>query len=143
MTTTRLAIVAVTVIAFARVAWVTAGLMRTWLRGGALIAARWGWIEALNIPEPLVLAGVTYAPAAQGLPPGPSSALATTAAVLGAVLAFGGLGLSLWAFLSLPSVGGGHYVLQGQPIVERGVYGWRRHPLDAAAFRIWLAVALA
>ena len=143
MTMIQLAMVTVTVIAFARVAWVTAGLVRTWLRGGALVAARWGWIEALNIPEPLVLAGVTYTLAVQGLPPGPSSAPATAAAIFGAALARGGLGLSLWAFLSLPSVGGGHYVLQGQAIVEQGVYGWLRHPLYVAAFLIWLAVALA
>jgi len=128
MTMIQLAIVTVTVIAFARVAWVTAGLVRTWLRGGALVAARWGWIEALNIPEPLVLAGVTYTLAVQGLPPGPSSAPATAAAIFGAALARGGLGLSLWAFLSLPSVGGGHYVLcRGLPdLARRRARLWQR-----------------
>jgi len=43
----------------------------------------------------------------------------------------------------LPSVGSGHYVLEKQPIVDRGAYGWLRHPLYLAAFMIWLALAAA
>jgi protein-S-isoprenylcysteine O-methyltransferase Ste14 len=48
-----------------------------------------------------------------------------------------------WAFLSLPSVGTGHYVLKDQPIVDRGAYGWVRHPFYLAAFAIWFALGLA
>jgi len=139
----RLAIVSVTVIAFARTAWVVAGFVRTLLRGHSIVAARWGWVEVLTIPEPLVLAGVTYALVVHGPSQTLPSLLRVAGAVAGVAMALGGLALTGWAFLSLPSVGSGHYVLENQPIVDRGAYGWVRHPLYLAAFMIWLALALA
>jgi hypothetical protein len=50
----RLCILTVTVIAFARSAWVVAGFVRTLLRGRSLVATKWGWVEFLVLPEPLV-----------------------------------------------------------------------------------------
>jgi protein-S-isoprenylcysteine O-methyltransferase Ste14 len=135
----RLTILIVTVISFARAFWVVAGFVRTLLRGRSITVARWGWVEVLTVPEPLVLAGVTYALVRHGTP----QALSVPGAIGGAALALGGLALTGWAFLSMPSVGSGHYVLEGQPIVDRGAYGWVRHPLYLAAFMIWLALALA
>lgn len=139
----RLTILTVTVIAFARTAWVLVGFVRTLLRGRSIVAARWGWVEVLTIPEPLVLAGVTYALVLHGTPQALPSLLHVAGAVGGAAMALGGLALTGWAFFSLPSVGSGHYVLEGQPIVDRGAYGWVRHPLYLAAFMIWFALALA
>jgi protein-S-isoprenylcysteine O-methyltransferase Ste14 len=139
----RLATLAVTMIAFARTAWVVVGFVRTLLRSQSIVAARWGWVEVLTIPEPLVLAGVTYTLAANGTPQALPAGLHVAGPVAGAAIALGGLALTAWAFLSLPSVGSGHYVLEGQPIVNRGAYGWVRHPLYLAAFMIWFALALA
>ena len=51
--------------------------------------------------------------------------------------------MTIWAFLSLPSVGSGHYVLDRHPIVDRGAYGWLRHPIYLAALMIWIGLALA
>jgi protein-S-isoprenylcysteine O-methyltransferase Ste14 len=142
MSSIRLTVLVVTLIAFARTAWVVAGFLRTLLRSQTVVTARWGWVELLTIPEPLILAGVTYVLAVHGplraLPP----ALQTAGAVAGAAIALSGLALTEWAFLSLPSVGSGHYVLEDQPIVDRGAYGWLRHPMYLAVFMIWFALAL-
>jgi protein-S-isoprenylcysteine O-methyltransferase Ste14 len=143
MAAIRLAMLTVAVIAFARTVLVIVGFVRTLLRGQSLIAARWGWVELLTLPEPLVLAGVAYALVVHGPPETAPSALHLGAAVAGATMALGGLGLIGWAFLSLPSVGTGHYVLEDQPIVDRGAYGWVRHPFYLAAFTIWCALGLA
>jgi protein-S-isoprenylcysteine O-methyltransferase Ste14 len=139
----RLCIWTVTVIAFARSAWVVMGFLRTLLRGRSLIATKWGWVEFLVVPEPFVLAAVTYALVAHEPPAAALPARWVATAVAAGVLAVGGVALTFWAGLSLPSVGSGHYVLEGQPIVERGAYGWLRHPLYLAAFMIWLGLAAA
>lgn len=139
----NLCILAVTVIAFARSVWVVAGFVRTLLRARSLAAARWGWVEFLAFPEPMVLAAVTYALMAHATPLAVLPRLRIAAAVAAAVLAVGGVALTIWAFLSLPSVGSGHYVLEKQRIVDRGAYGWLRHPLYLAAFMIWLGLAAA
>jgi protein-S-isoprenylcysteine O-methyltransferase Ste14 len=139
----RLAVRTVTAIAFARVAWVLGACVRTELRRKSLVATRWGWIERVTLPEPLVLGAVTYALSASGAPSDAASAMHAGAALLGAAVAVAGVGLTIWAFFSLPTVATGHYVLRSQPIVERGVYAWLRHPIYLGAFFIWLALALA
>jgi protein-S-isoprenylcysteine O-methyltransferase Ste14 len=138
-----LAVLTVTVIALARTAWVVAGLIRTFARGRSIVATRWGWVELLTLPEPLVLAAVTYVLAADDmLRPSPSS-LHVAAAMAGAAIALAGLTLTGWAVSSLPTVGSGHYILDGQPVVKRGAYGLVRHPIYLGAFMIWVALALA
>lgn len=139
----RLCIWTATVIGFARSAWVVMGFLRTLLRRRSLVVTRWGWVEYLVLPEPFVLGGVTYALMANELPAASLPASQEAMAVAAGVLAVGGVALTLWAGVSLPSVGSGHYVIDGQPIVERGPYGWLRHPFYLAAFMIWLGVAAA
>ncbi len=62
---------------------------------------------------------------------------------LGALRNYVGLGLSVWSFLSLPTVSVGPYVLKEQPVVETGPYGWVRHPIYLGVLLIWLALAFA
>jgi protein-S-isoprenylcysteine O-methyltransferase Ste14 len=130
----------VEVIALMRAAWVVLGFLRTLLRRRSIVATRWGWVELLTVPEPVVLAAVTCALAVHGAPA--SSSLRVVAAIVGAGLAVGAVALTVWAFRSLPSVGSGHYVLEGQPIIDRGAYGLIRHPLYLGAFMIWLGLAM-
>jgi protein-S-isoprenylcysteine O-methyltransferase Ste14 len=139
----RACILGVTGIAFARSAWVVAGFVRTLLRGPSLSATRWGWVELLVVPEPLVLAALSYALWTREAPVAALPPLRVAAALAAGVFAAGGVALTIWAFLSLPSVGSGHYVLERQPIVDRGAYGWLRHPIYLAAFMIWIGLALA
>ena len=139
----QFAIHTVTGTAFARTGWVIIGFVRTLLRGHSTVASRWGWVEFLTVPEPIVLAAVTYILLTDGTPAAARSVFQVVGATAGAVIALGGVVLTAWAFLSLPSVGSGHYVLEGQPIVDRGAYGWVRHPLYLAAFMIWLSLGMA
>jgi len=142
-TLSRAAVLTVTVIAFARTAWVVLGCLRTRLRRGSMVATRWGWIEVLTVPEPLVLAAVAYVLVTAGVPAEAGPVRHVLGAIAGAVLALAGVALTGWAFFSLPSVGSGHYVLEGQPVVDRGAYAWVRHPIYLGAFLIWLALAMA
>jgi protein-S-isoprenylcysteine O-methyltransferase Ste14 len=64
-------------------------------------------------------------------------------ALLGAGLALGGLALTIWSWLSLPSVGTGHYLLEGQSLITSGAYGLVRHPIYAGAFLSWFGLAAA
>ena len=140
----RLAILTVTNIAFARTVWVMMGFVRTLLRSrSTVVASKWGWVELLTIPEPIVLATVTYVLFATGMPAAAPSALHIVGAAAGAGVAVGAVALTAWAFLSLPSVGSGHYVLAGQSIVDRGPFGWVRHPIYLGAFMIWLSLGMA
>ena len=139
----RSCIFAVTAIAFARSVWVVVGFVRTLLRGRSLVATKWGWVEFSVVPEPLVIAAVAYVLVTHEAPAVAYSALRVAGATVAGLLALGGVALTLWAFLSLPSVASGHYVLQGQPIVEGGAYRWVRHPMYLAVFMIWLSLAAA
>jgi protein-S-isoprenylcysteine O-methyltransferase Ste14 len=134
--------VTVAAIALIRTACVILGFVRTLLRRRRTISSHWGIIEWLCLPEPLVLAAVTFLLVEAGLPR-ETSAVAAVVAMCGALLAAIGLALMLWAFVSLPTVGTGHYVLSDQPITDQGAYGVVRHPLYLAAFLIWLGLALA
>jgi protein-S-isoprenylcysteine O-methyltransferase Ste14 len=141
-TLVRIAVLTVTDIAFARAAWVVGGFLRSRLRRSSMVASRWGWVELLTLPEPIVLAVVTYGLFASDAPRDVGS-LEAIGAIAGAVIALAAVALTGWAFLSLPSVGSGHYVLRDQPIIDQGAYGWLRHPIYVGAFFIWLALALA
>ena len=138
----RLAVLTVTNIAFARVVWVVSGFLRSQLRRNSTVASRWGWVELVTLPEPFVLAAVTYVLFASDAP-SDVRFLQAIGAIAGAVIAVAAVALTGWAFLSLPSVGSGHYVLRDQPIIDRGAYGWLRHPIYVGAFFIWLALAMA
>jgi protein-S-isoprenylcysteine O-methyltransferase Ste14 len=139
----RSCIFVVTATAFARSVWVVGGFVRTLLRGRSLVATKWGWVEFLVVPEPLVIAAVTYWLLTHDAAAIGYSAIRVVGAIVGATVALGGVALTLWSFLSLPSVASGHYILEGQPIVDRRAYGWVRHPMYLAVFMIWLSLAAA
>jgi len=73
----------------------------------------------------------------------PYSSARMVCALLGAALALGGLALTIWSWFSLPSVGTGHYLLEGQPLVTKRAYGVVRNPIYTGAFLIWFGLAAA
>ena len=75
-----------------------------------MVATRSGVVE-ITSPEPFVHAAVIYMLVTAGPATPPDSFISLTGATLGAALAIGAVALTGWAFLSLPSVGSGHYVL--------------------------------
>jgi protein-S-isoprenylcysteine O-methyltransferase Ste14 len=137
------AIVIATAVSVARTAWVAIGFLRTVARPSASVDIKWDWALFLVAPE-VVLPAVAalWLFSSNGASP-PYSLARMLCALLGAGLALGGLALTIWSWLSLPSVGTGHYLLAGQPLVTNGAYGVVRHPIYAGAFLIWFGLAAA
>jgi len=137
------AIVIATALSVARTGWVVLGFLRTLARPSASVEIKWDWALFLVAPE-VVLPAIAalwlfYSNGAD--PPYPFARM--LCALLGAGLALGGLALTIWSWLSLPSVGTGHYLLEGQSLITKGAYGVVRHPIYAGAFLIWFGLAAA
>jgi len=137
------AILFVTAVSVARTAWVVVGLLRTLALPSASVDIKWDWAVFLVAPE-VVLPAVAalWLFYGNGVDP-PYSSVRTHGALLGAGLALGGLALTIWSWVSLPSVGTGHYLLEGQALVTNGAYAVVRNPIYAGAFLIWFGLAAA
>ncbi len=99
------------------------------------------WRDRCTQPEPFLLLAITLVLLVTHDAPNAMSPIHVVAAVAGAVLACVGISLMLWAVASFPTVSPGHYILPEHQIVDRGAFGWVRHPLYLAAFLIWAGVA--
>jgi protein-S-isoprenylcysteine O-methyltransferase Ste14 len=137
------AIVIATVVSVARTAWVVLGLLRTLARPSASVDRKWDWTVHLVAPEvvlPAIAALWLFHDHEATLPYPPTRVLS---GLLGAGLSLSGLALTLWSWISLPSVGTGHYLLDGQSLVTTGAYGFVRNPIYTGAFLIWFGLAAA
>lgn len=137
------AIVIATAVSVARTAWVAIGFLRTLTRPSASVDIKWDWALFLVAPEVVLpaIAALWLFYSNRATPPYPFARM--LCALLGAGFALGGLALTIWSWLSLPSVGTGHYLLEGQPLVTNGAYGVVRHPIYTGAFLIWFGLAAA
>src|SRR5262245_40739918 len=105
--TVHVAMLIATAVSVARTAWVVVGLLRTLARRSASVDVTWDWAVFLVAPE-MVLPAVAALWLFHGDgPTSPFSSARTMAALLGACLALGGLALTIWSWVSLPSVGTG------------------------------------
>jgi len=137
------AIVITTAVSLARTAWVVLGFLRTLARPSASVDIKWDWALFLVAPE-VVLPAIASLWLFYNTGADPPHSLARMfGALLGAGLALGGLALTVWSWLSLPSVGTGHYLLEGQSLITSGAYGVVRHPIYTGAFLIWFGLAAA
>lgn len=141
--TVNAAIMVATAISVARTGWVLMGFVRTLARPKASVDITWDWPVLLVGPEVILPAIVALRLYVVDMPAPPFSPARVLAALLGAGLAVAGLAVTVWSWVSLPSVGTGHYVLEGQPLVTRGAYGAVRHPIYTGAFLIWFGLAAA
>lgn len=138
MSLERAALAFVGVAVALRTLWVLLGLARTLLRPKIRAAVEWDWTFWLISPEPLLLPGTAWWLAAQAA----ERTVPVAAASGAALLAAAGLALSLWSFLSMPTMAVGHYQLADQPLVERGPYRFVRHPIYAGALLLWSALTV-
>jgi len=129
-------------LALIRCTGVFVAVARQGLRLNRTVVTKWGWVETLASPEPILMAAFAWllltAGNADGSEP-PSAVLA----ILGGLLAALGMSLWVWAFATIPSLSSGHYVLPEQQLVTRGPYALVRHPIYLAVLLLWLAVAAA
>lgn len=137
------AIVIATVVSVARTVWVILGFLRTLARPRASVDLKWDWALFLMAPEVVLpaIAALWVFYNNEASPPYPFARM--LCALLGAGLALSGLALTVWSWLSLPSVGTGHYLLEGQSLVTKGAYGLVRNPIYTGAFLIWFGLAAA
>jgi protein-S-isoprenylcysteine O-methyltransferase Ste14 len=140
---THAAILVTLGISVARTAWVLVGLLRTLLRSGGVARMHWDPAVLLTAPEMVLPALAAWWLLATGVASPPFGWGRAAGAFAGALLALAGLGLTLWSFRSLPSVGTGHYLLAGQGLVTSGAYGVVRNPIYTGAFLIWFGLAAA
>ena len=137
------AIMIATGISIARTAWVALGFLRTLSRPKGSVEIKWDWAFFLVAPEVVLPAiAALWLFFNDGASP-PYSFARSFCALLGAILALCGLGLTIWSWGSLPSVGTGHYLLEGQSLITSGAYGLVRNPIYTGAFLIWFGLAAA
>jgi protein-S-isoprenylcysteine O-methyltransferase Ste14 len=137
------AILFVTAVSVARAGWVLLGLLRTIVRPKDSRQVTWDWTLLVTGPEMALPALAALWLFASGAAAPPFASLRLAGILLGTLLILGGLALTIWSWLSLPSVGTGHYLLEGQPLVTRGAYGVVRNPIYTGAFLIWFGLAAA
>ena len=137
------AIVIATGVSIARTAWVVLAYLRTLSRPTGSVDIKWDWAVFLMAPEVVLPAiAALWLFFNDGATP-PYSSARSFCALLGAILALGGLALTFWSWRSLPSVGAGHYLLEGQSLITSGAYGLVRNPIYTGAFLIWFGLAAA
>jgi protein-S-isoprenylcysteine O-methyltransferase Ste14 len=132
-----------TLISIARTGWVVVGFLRTLARPRGSIDITWDWALFLVAPEVVLPAIIASWLFFNDRPVPHYSFARVLCAFAGASLSLSGLALTIWSWLSLPSVGTGHYLLEGQSLVTSGAYGLVRHPIYAGAFLIWFGLAAA
>jgi protein-S-isoprenylcysteine O-methyltransferase Ste14 len=125
-----------------RVLCVAVGLVRTLLQRRRLVASRFGPIEALLVPESLLLGGLAYAAHLTAMAARPTTSRAVEAAI-GATLTVLCLALLLWTVASWRGLFTGHAVVDGQKLVTAGAFGFVRHPVYLGVILSWLGGALA
>jgi protein-S-isoprenylcysteine O-methyltransferase Ste14 len=105
-------------------------------------AVRFGAIEAIVLPEPVLLAAAAYLLLVNRESADSVSGVEATAALAGGLVTLGGLGLVLWTLLSWRQLFVGHGVLEDQELVTGGAYGVVRHPVYLGAIVIWSGLSL-
>ncbi|MGB8411365.1 MAG: isoprenylcysteine carboxylmethyltransferase family protein [Candidatus Binatus sp.] len=139
----KLAILIVAGVSFARFGAIIVGIIRGFRNYRRASVTHWGLVELVTWPEMFVLMGVTLYLFVNRTTPSNVAGLTLFAAIVGVALALVAMVVSAWAFVSIPTVSTGHYVLNAQPVAQKGPYRWVRHPIYLGVFLIWLALALA
>jgi protein-S-isoprenylcysteine O-methyltransferase Ste14 len=105
-------------------------------------AVRFGAIEAIVLPEPVLLAAAAYVLLVDRESLSSVSAAEAAAALVGGLVALTGLALVVWTLVSWRQLFVGHGVLGNQELVTGGAYGVVRHPVYLGALLIWFGLSL-
>ncbi len=137
----------VAVAAMTRSAWLLVGLVRVIPVHLRARTRRWGIPEVLTFLElPLFL--LLTALLALGRVPHPSATgVSLLLAAIGALLAFAGVALSIWAIATTVRrrviLDAGHFVKQEHPLVTDGAYACVRNPMYLGIMLLWFGIAVA
>jgi protein-S-isoprenylcysteine O-methyltransferase Ste14 len=105
-------------------------------------AVRFGAVEAIVLPEPVVLAAAAYVLLVNRESSSSVSTAEAAAAFAGGLVALVGLVLVVWTLLSWRQLFVGHAVLGNQELVTDGAFGVVRHPVYLGALLIWSGLSL-
>jgi protein-S-isoprenylcysteine O-methyltransferase Ste14 len=137
----RVGVEVITWAAFLRCVWVLSGLVHMFKRArtGSM---EWDLPFFLGLPEPFLLAAVTYWLRASVVFPVGIGSPELLPVLAGALVSILGFALSQWAFYSYRTVGTGHYVDPEHEVITHGAYSLARHPLYLGVFLLWGGLAL-
>jgi deazaflavin-dependent oxidoreductase (nitroreductase family) len=128
--------------AYLRTVLVLLATVRTVLDRNRFAAFRVGWVELACALEPPLFFVFAWSLHGRLRPAAGVTAAATVAALVGAALVVLAWALYAWTFASWPTLFVGHGVLADHALVDRGAYGFVRHPAYLAAFLVWLGLAV-
>jgi protein-S-isoprenylcysteine O-methyltransferase Ste14 len=130
-----------------RSAWLLVGLVRVIPIHLRARTSKWGLSEVLAFIELPVFLALTGRLVSKPLPAPTPGATSLLAAALGAILALGGLFVSLWAISTTARqrviLDAGHFVKDEHPLVTTGAYGFVRNPMYLGIILIWFGLAIA
>lgn len=126
--------------AWIRVIWCIAGFVRMFRNHARAEVSQWGLVQLAVVPEAYLLG---LAAVLLWSIPASSTSGALAFGCIGALLSVAGLAISVWTFLSFPSIETGHYVAKGHQLVLRGPYAWVRHPTYLGVLLLWFGLAFA
>ena len=129
--------------AFARVGGIVIATARSLLNRRRFEIVRFGAVEAITAPEPIVLAATSYLLLVNRQSSSSVSSGDAIAALAGGLIALAGIALCIWTLLSWRELFVGHGVLSEQRLVTAGAYGLVRHPVYLGALVIWCGLSLA
>ena len=128
--------------AFARFGGIAVGAAKSWIGRRRFEVIRLGFVEAITLLEPPVLAVTTYLLLINRESAQAVSAGEAAAALAGGLVALVGMAVCVWTLLSWRQLFVGHGVLGGQQLVTRGAYGVVRHPVYLGGVLIWAGLSL-
>jgi len=129
--------------ALLRVAWCVVGFVRMFRNHSRAAVSKWGWVQVAVVPEAYILGAAALVLWLRANNGGAPTAAGLSCAIAGAGLSVSGVLVSVWTFLTFPTIGTGHYISEGQTIVIKGPYAWVRHPTYLGVLLLWFGLGLA
>lgn len=137
----------VTAAAVVRCSWLLVGLVRVIPVHLRARTRRWGVPEVLTFFELPVFLALTALLVVRAVPDPVTSPISLISAAVGALLAWAGILVSVWAIVTTVRrrviLDAGHFVKQEHPLITRGAYAFVRNPMYLGIILLWFGIATA